>query len=56
MNNRLPEFSFLLATARMKPSDVTATILEQATEGFNWELLVQTAIAHGVTGLLCRSL
>ncbi len=32
MNNRLQKFSFLLATARMEPSGVTATILEQATD------------------------
>ena len=56
MNKLSPELSLLLAATRMEPADDAAAILKDTADMFDWTYLVNIAYAHGVTGLLCRSI
>lgn len=50
------ENSVLLAACRINPGASFEQLLENLPKAFDWEILVNNAFAHGVSGLLCNSL
>ena len=56
MNSSSAENELLLSACRLYPDNNINPKLGVLTDSFDWELLVNTAFHHGVTGLLCNSL
>ncbi|WP_029131950.1 nucleotidyltransferase family protein [Sedimenticola selenatireducens] len=56
MSQNSRELSLLLCLCRTEPAEHARNLLQEAPDDFDWGFLVQTAYAHGVTGLLCNSL
>lgn len=56
MESHSAENDFLLVACRLAPNNHINQKLGELTDSFDWELLVNTAFQHGVSGLLCNSL
>lgn len=56
MNSISSENELLLSACRLYPDNNINHKLGVLTDSFDWELLVNSAFHHGVTGLLCSSL
>ena len=56
MSQYARELSLLLCVSRTEPAERATHIINEVKNDLDWTLLVKTAYAHGVTGLMCNSL